>query len=228
MPLPFVSVCRAASTLAVGMWLSLGVGCAKGSVPCATTAACGEGTLCVAGRCREAKTSLAPQSAQRVLLEPLDAVVVTSSGRHELGSASVSFGKESWGEVVLLLRFPAPFRDTTQILSAHLVMDPPQGAVPGPMPVRLRIARVLEPWAPKDASWATLPRLSSVDDSFLASTWGHRSLRLDVTQQVRRWREHRADDQGLAVMASPQNEVGETYCLGLAGGNGPRLDVYLR
>jgi len=226
MTLPFLPVCRAASVIAVG--LSLGAGCAKGPVPCATTAACGEGTLCVAGRCRDAKVSPAPQSAQRVVLEPLDAVVVSSSGRHELSSAHVSFGKESWGEVVLLLRFPAPFRDTTQILSAHLVMDPSPGAIPGPGPVRLRLARVLEPWAPKDASWSTLPRLSSVDDSFLASSWGHRSLRLDVTEQVRRWREHRSDDQGLAVLASPQNEVGETYSLGLAGGRGPRLDVYLR
>ena len=205
-----------------------GIGCASQSRMCATSAACGKGKLCVAGLCRPAKQTPTRQSAQRVVLEPLSVAVVSSEEREEGQPATVPFGKQSLGELVLLLQFPAPFSDSTQILSAYVVMEPAPGSVAGPAPVELRLARILQPWTPKDASWASLPRLSSVESTFLASTWGHRPLRLDVTQQVRKWREHRRDDHGLAVLAAPQNAVGATYSLGLAGGNGPRLDVYLR
>lgn len=203
-------------------------GCASATQTCATTTACGEGKICVAGQCRDAKESPAPQSAQRVVLDPIDVAVVSSSGLRGLERADISFGRDSLGELVMLLRFPAPFTDTTQILSAHLVMAPATGSIAGPAPVKLRLARILEPWTPEETRWATLPRLSAIESTFLASTWGNRPLRLDVTPQVRRWREHRPEDHGLAVLASPQNHTGETYSLGLTGGHAPRLDVYLR
>lgn len=217
-----------AALAASGVLLAQGAGCAAQSRACATSAACVDGNVCVVGLCRPAKRAPTRQSAQRVVLEPSSVAIVTAAGAERAGPATVAFGKEELGELVLLLRFPVPFTDSTQILSAYVVMDPAPGAIPGPAPVELRIARILEPWSSHDATWATLPRLSSVESTFLASTWGARPLRLDVTQQVRRWREHRRGDHGLAVLAAPQNPVGAVYSLGLAGGNGPRLDVYLR
>ncbi len=162
------------------------------------------------------------------MLEPLAVDVVASQGPEPFDLATVPLGKEALGELVVLLQFPAPFSDSTQILSAHVVMSPAPGAIPGPAPVELRVSRILDPWTPEDSSWATLPSLSATEATFLASTWGGRVLRLDVTDQVRRWREHRHDDQGLAILASPQNEVGATYSLGFTGADGPKLDVYLR
>jgi len=205
-----------------------GAGCAGKPIPCVSSAACGPDTVCVAGRCREGKDAPVPASAQRLVLEPVAMAVVSSSGTHERNTSIVSFGKASWGDVVLLLRFAAPFGETTQILSAHVVLDRVPRFVPGPQPVRLQVARIVEPWSAAQASWATLPQLRVVNTTFWASTWGERPLRIDVTEQVQRWREHRRDEQGLAIVSSPQNEIGETYSLGLLQGRGPRLDVYLR
>jgi len=168
-----------------------------------------------------------PKSVQRVVIEPAE-VSVVSSRRADISPAYVSFGKNAWGNVVLLMSFQTPFSDTTQIIGAHLVMDPPPRSIAGPSAVSIKIARVLEPWSPHDVSWSTLPQLSSNSAAIWASSWGNRSLRIDVTEQVQRWREHRRDDHGLAVLASPQNEIGETYSLGTGDGRGPRLDVYLR
>ena len=205
-----------------------GTGCATTQPVCASTAACGKGKVCVAGNCRDEKKAPAPQSAQRVVLEPVAVSLVSSKDDDSRELAEVAFGKDSLGQLVLLMQFPVPFSDTTQILSAFLVMDPAPGAIAGPAPVELRTARVLSPWKQNEVGWASLPRLSSVESTSLASIWGGRVLRVDVTEQVRRWREHRRDDYGLAILAAPQNEAGATYSLGFAGGRGPRLDVYLR
>lgn len=219
---------RLAALLALGSGLTFVSGCAASNQACGSTAACGSGKMCVTGRCRDPKTVPAAQSAQRVVLEPTALAVVSSKDASSQDRADIPFGKSALGELVVLLQFPAPFTDTTNILSAYLIMDPAPGAIPGPAPVELRVARILAPWSTQDVDWATLPSLSSVESTFQASIWAGRTLRLDVTEQVRRWREHRRDDHGLAVLAAPQNDVGATYSLGLVGGNGPRLDVYLR
>lgn len=219
---------RLAALLALGSGLSFVTGCAASNQACGGTASCASGKLCVTGRCRDAKSVPAAQSAQRVVLEPIALAVVSSKDAENQERADIPFGKSALGELVLLLQFPAPFTDTTNILSAYLVMDPAPGTIAGPAPVELRVARILAPWSRQDVDWARLPSLSSVESTFQASIWAGRTLRLDVTEQVRRWREHRRDDHGLAVLAAPQNEVGATYSLGLVGGNGPRLDVYLR
>ncbi|MCL2822761.1 MAG: DNRLRE domain-containing protein [Polyangiaceae bacterium] len=202
-------------------------GCARQARVCATSAACGDGSVCFAGQCRKAKAGVVPLSSQRVVLEPID-VSVVSSRRSEINSSYVSFGKKGWGDVVVLMRFPAPFSDSTRVVSAHLVMDPPPGSTPGPSPVGIRIARVVDPWESGSVTWGTLPTLSSPSTMFWVSSWGGRSLRVDVTGQVRRWREQRGDDHGIALRSAAQNEIGETYSLGTGDGRGPRLDVYVR
>ena len=208
--------------------LILGPGCAASRAPCATSTGCAGKMQCVAGLCRAPKAVPAPSQAQRVVLEPTSLALVMSKQSDDVQSADIPFGKESAGQVVLLLAFPAPFSETAQIRSAFVVLDPMPGALPGPAPVELRLARIVSPWTPDEASWSTLPRMSGVEGTFLASTWGDRRLWIDVTEQVRRWRSHRSDDHGLAVVAAPQNPIGASYALGIAGGRGPRLDVYLR
>jgi hypothetical protein len=206
-----------------------GLGCAASSTPCATSTACGDKMPCVAGLCRPPKFVPAPSQSQRVVLEPTSVALVTSRQQDDgFQSADIPFGRESAGHVALLLSFPAPFGETSQIRSAFVVLDPMPGSLPGPAPVELRLARIVSPWTPQEAAWSTLPRMSGVEGTFLASTWGSRRLWIDVTEQVRRWRDHRSDDHGLAVIAAPQNPVGASYALGIAGGRGPRLDVYLR
>jgi hypothetical protein len=49
-----------------------------------------------------------------------------------------------------------------------------------------------------------------------------------VTSIVQRWARGRANDEGIALIASPEVPIGATYATGVSGARGPRLDVYLR
>jgi hypothetical protein len=180
------------------------------------------------GWCRPEKSTPVPATAQRVVLEPAAVAVVTSADDGQRAGGDVVFGREQAGEVALLMRFASPFRESTQIKAAYLVLDVSPSVPPGPAPVRLRLARIVAAWSAETVNWRRLPQLSAVQGTYWASGWAGRQLRLDVTEQVRRWREQRPDDQGLAVLAAPQNPFGASYALGTAGGRGPRLDVYLR
>jgi hypothetical protein len=90
------------------------------------------------------------------------------------------------------------------------------------------VARVLEPWSAADTSWGRLPRLSAFEGTAYTGIGPAKTLRIDVTTIVQRWALGRTTDQGLALTASSDAPLGPSYATGLAGGSGPRLDVYLR
>lgn len=206
----------------------LAASCASAPVPCATAGACGDGRLCVAGTCRP-KNEIPIETAGRKLeLVPDRWSVVTSKGSHPWTGPDVPLGREALGDVVLLLHFDSPLRESSRVVSAFLVLDPMPGLAPSTAPVPITLARILAPWSAQEATWSRLPELSGAEARLLASNWGGRTLYLDVTRQVWRWREQRSDDHGLALIAPPHDPVGASYSLGLAGGRGPRLHVYLR
>lgn len=169
-----------------------------------------------------------PVALRRLVLEPARVAVVTSRGAGSPNPTEIPFGRDSAGQVVLLLGFDAPFSPDTDVRSAYLVLEPVPDVTPSARPVSLSLARIVAPWSAGDCSWERLPKLSSIDSTWMASTWGQRPLRIDVTSAVRRWREHRSDDQGLAVLAAPQDAFGARYALGTGRGRGPTLDIYLR
>jgi hypothetical protein len=208
--------------------LTMTASCANARPPCATAGACGEGRLCVAGTCRPKNEIPIETTGRRVQLLPDRWTVVTSKGPHPWPGADVPLGREELGDVVLLLHFDSPLRESSRVVSAFLVLDPMPGLAPSTSPVPITIARITAPWTAQEASWSRLPELSGTEANLLASNWGGRALYLDVTKQVWRWREQRSDDHGLAVIAPPHDPVGASYSLGLAGGRGPRLEVYLR
>lgn len=194
---------------------------------CATSAVCGSDRLCVTGVCRP-KNEIPTEAAARMLeLLPDRWAVVTSQGEAPWTGADVPLGRSSLGQVLMLLHFDSPLREQSRIVSAFLVLDPMDGATPGPAPVPVGVSSILQPW---DAhpSWSRLPELSAPESTVMASTWGGRPLYVDVTRQVVRWRERRGDDHGLALVSSPHDPIGASYSLGVAGGRGPRLQVYLR
>ena len=107
-----------ASLFAVASALAFEAGCAASNQACGSTASCGDGKICMTGRCRPAKTVPAAQSAQRVVLEPTALAIVSSKDVDSQERADLPLGKNALGELVVLLQFPAPFTDTTNILSA--------------------------------------------------------------------------------------------------------------
>ncbi len=203
-------------------------GCGSVQRPCLQAGTCGQKHACVASECLRSNEALVPVALRRLVLAPSRAAVVTSRTSDAMNATQIPFGREADGQVILLLGFEAPFGPDTDIRSAFLVLEPVADATPSSAPVALSLARILSPWSARDVSWGRLPRLSAIEGTWKASTWGQRPLRIDVTDEVRRWREHRDDDQGLALMASPRDAFGATYALGTGRGRGPVLDIYLR
>jgi hypothetical protein len=212
------------------VWVAIGVGsgCGAAPAPCATTGVCGSDAVCVAGACRSPKVLLAEASTRKVVFRPSGLALVSSRGPEPWDRADVPFGSVAAGRVALLLRFAVSLRESSRVASAMLVLDPMPGAAPPDAPVQIEVARIGAPWDPAAASWARLPVLSPPESRALASSWGGRRLLVDVTPQVKRWLEHRGDDHGLALLAAPCDTRGASYSLGVAGGRGPLLEVYLR
>lgn len=221
---------RDRSPLVISMLIAAalaGCGASAHRPPCATSSVCGSDRLCVTGVCRPKNEIPTEAAARKLELLPDRWAVVTSQGEHPWSGADVPLGRASLGQVLVLLHFDSPLREQSRIVSAFLVLDPMDGATPGPSPVPVAISRIVQPWD-SQVSWSRLPELSAAESTVLASTWGGRSLLIDVTRQVIRWRERRSDDHGLALVAAPHDPIGSSYSLGVAGGRGPRLHVYLR
>lgn len=204
-----------------------GSGPVDGAV-CSGTGVCGSG-YCVVGRCRPADVLPSPIDARRVLLAPEDIAVLTSRGGDgETLPDSVALGQAAAGDLVLLLRFAATWRDDADVASAFLVLDPVEGAPPAAGTMTLEVARILDPWRSDAATWGRQPRLSIPEVAAVVRRRPAATLRVDVTRLVRDWAKRRRDDHGIAVLAPGSDPVGATYSLGAAFGEGPRLEVYVR
>ncbi len=205
-------------------------GCAsKQRRTCILAGSCGDKSACVEGVCSAATDTPVETKSRRLVLSPTQLAVVGSRTASPWQSAEIPFGRDDLGDVVLLLQFPKTIDTGTEVDAAWLVLDPVAGAMPCKAPVQLVLSRIVEPWTATTTTWARQPALELCNASIAASNWGQRSLRIDVTSQVRRWREHRSDDHGLAITASAQDPYGARYALGTGGdAAGPRLDLYLR
>jgi hypothetical protein len=197
---------------------------------CAGAGLCGTG-YCVAGRCRPVDALPSPVDAQRVLLSP-DDIAVVESGRDDEGSRglpeAVALGRASDGDVVVLLRFSATWRDDAEIASAFVVLEPIAGAPPAERAMTLEVARILEPWRSETATWGRQPRLAIPRAAAVVRRRPAMPLRIDVTTLVRDWAKRRKDDHGIAILAPGDDAVGAAYSMGVSQGAGPRLEVYLR
>jgi hypothetical protein len=153
-----------------------------------------------------------PLAAQRIVVAPIDVAVVSSGSR--------------WGEVVTLVRFPTPWGKQS-VAGAFLLIGAQDGAQPQSRPVRLTVARVLEPWSGPKVGWARLPRLSPPECTATVTGTTTDPLRLDVSEIVRRWAERGDDNQGIAVLACNPGPFSPNVASD-PGAFAPRLDVYLR
>jgi hypothetical protein len=204
------------------------LGCASRFPPCVGPDSCQRGMMCTAGRCLKTGTELVPLDAQRIVVAPQEmAVVARGTGDNAL-PGEIPLGGTARSSPIVLFRFPTPWGKRVRIARAFLMLYPAPGAVPESRPVLVSVARVLEPWSVTEASWGRLPRLSAFEGSAYSGIGPAKALRIDVTTIVQRWALGRSADQGLALTASSDAPFGPSYATGVAGGTGPRLDVYLR
>jgi hypothetical protein len=184
------------------------------------------------GRCRRPKDEpIAPSDARRLVLFPDETAVVAPSGPSGGGTElpeAIALGRASSGAATLLLHFEVPIVDKGEVTAAFLVLDPVEGAPPPGRPVDVEVARILEPWRADAVSWGRLPRLDVPERAGRVGGRMAGPARFDVTHVVREWARRRPEDHGLAVLADPADPFGASYSLGVSGGQGPRLEVYVR
>jgi len=186
---------------------------------------------CIVGRCRPADATPSPPDTTRVLLPAADVAILGSRGpgaSEEAPAEVIALGREAAGSVVVLLRFAATWRDEADVVSAFLLLDPLEGAPPSQSPVKVEIARILEPWTSSSASWGRQPRLALPELGAVIRARPPGPLRIDVTRMVREWPRRLRGDHGIALLASGNDPFGAMYSSGLTSGNGPRLEAYVR
>jgi hypothetical protein len=170
----------------------------------------------MAGRCRPADATPAAPDGVRILLPPRYLAILASRGR------------AAGGSLVVLLRFVASWRDDAEVVSAFLLLDPLSGAPPARSSTPIEIARILEPWSSETASWGRQPRLGLPEVSAIVVGRPIAPLRVDVTSIVRGWPKRARSEHGIALLAEGNDPFGAVYSTGIAGGAGPRLEVYVR
>jgi hypothetical protein len=212
--------------------LALGCGPAAGApgTPCDPVSACNSGMSCIVGRCRPTDAAPSPPDTTRVLL-PAAEIAILGSGTvapEEGAPEVIPFGREAAGSVVVLLRFAASWRDEADVVSAFVVLDPLEGAPPAQSPVRIEIARILEPWTSATATWGRQPRLTLPELGAIVRPHPPGPLRIEVTRIVRDWSRRSESDHGIALLASGSDPFGAMYTSGLTSGKRPRLEAYVR
>jgi hypothetical protein len=116
---------------------------------------------------------------------------------------------------LLLLRFDLTLPPQATVVEAYLVLERIDA---GTDDVFLHAARIVEPWNGASVSWALQPKLADIGPlvtvTHVLPTMRGR-VRLDVGELVSRWRERRADDFGVAVVAEapPSSAAGVAFAL---------------
>jgi hypothetical protein len=128
---------------------------------------------------------------------------------------------------VLLLRFAVGWPAAGRLQRAYLVLDPMPQCLHRPGPIRIDVAHVLEPWRSAELSPGRPPRLDTPRRAGEIAATPPRPLRLDLTEVVQEWQQHRGRYHGLALTASGENASTACYTTGASWGRGPRLEIYL-
>jgi hypothetical protein len=190
---------------------------------------CETGKSCVVGRCRAPEESPSPPDTRRIVLAPAGlAVIASNSSAGEPVPETIALGRAADGTVELLLRFAATWRDDADVVSAFVVLDPIEGAIPPASPARFEAARIVEPWQPEIVTWGRQPRLDLPKLAAVVRARPGTPVRIDVTPLVRAWSRRLPDDHGLALLVRGDDALGAACAMGVTGGAGPRLEAYVR
>jgi hypothetical protein len=154
--------------------------------------------------------------------------VIASKGGGAGQPEAFAFGRAANGTVELLMRFEAPWGEGGEVTSAFVVLEPLEGAPTAVLPARVDSAKILEPWSSQTVSWGRQPRLGPFEGAASVRPAGRLAARVDVTRIVKAWGKRANDDHGVALVADGDDAFGTVFTLGPTGGQGPRLEAYVR
>lgn len=141
---------------------------------------------------------------------------------------AIAIGRAGSGGTVLLLRFTSTWGDDADVTSAFVVLEPVEGAPLSRRAATVEVARILDPWDSATASVGRQPRLSLPEKAAVIRPREDAPARVDVTHLVRAWPKRLADDHGIALLIDGDDALGAAVSMGVTGGVGPRLEVYVR
>jgi len=180
------------------------------------------------GCARANRDSGAQLARERVVSSP-SSIAYVSSERAVAGlSGEIRFGGPL-GRSALYLKFPNEWRTKGPPRKAFLTLSPREGSASSDLPVTLEAWRVSADWQPQTLrQWSDKPSLAPPYARTRISASPARKLRIDVSELLRFAAQNPERDFGIAVIASGSDGPGVTFSTGLAGGQAPRLELYLR
>jgi hypothetical protein len=226
---PLVPASFAALALACG---ALGCGPSQARV-CRNNGACGEGEVCIVGKCTAAASSgPVASNTRRVVITPDAIAYVTSAGEGGPGArlAAISLGASVGASGRILVKFPKGDWSKDSVAKAYLVLDRAEGAAAGPGDVKLRAQKIVEPWSAKGeagVTWASPPGSVSIASAEArVAPRGTAPIRIDVTEFAVELAKKDGRPWGLRVEGDGDG-YGVPIATGFGAGIGPRLEVFL-
>lgn len=201
--------------------------CHRGPTPCVSASVCGDGLECLANRCVPSGGEPVSPKAIRAVLEPTRLAVVSAQIEPGALPTVVTFGSHARGATRLLLEF----RDSLQLReveAAFLLLDPASGVARGNEDVTVEAFRLADAWDDAALSWVRAPRRLLPSATGIARPSPPTPLRIDVTNIVRYLAAHPEAHRGLLLSAGAGAGAGVSFSTGIAGGQGPRLELYGR
>ncbi|HYQ00146.1 MAG TPA: hypothetical protein VER96_15830 [Polyangiaceae bacterium] len=192
--------------------IALVVGVASGSSSCA----------------RPNRDSNAALAQLRLVSTPIRIAFVSSDRQATGVSGEIRFGGPL-GRSALYLKFSNDWRTHGVPRQAFLTLSAREGSASSDSPVIVEAWRISADWQPPTLrSWSDKPNLAPPYARARVTASPPRELRLDVSELVRFAAENPERDFGMAVIASGSDGPGATFSTGLAEGQAPRLELYLR
>jgi hypothetical protein len=139
----------------------------------------------------------------------------------------VTFGSHARGATRLMLEFDASLQ-VRQVEAAFLLLEPAAGVSRGNLDVAVDAFRLSDPWDDAALSWVRGPKRLLPSASGIARPSPPTPLRIDVTNIVRYLVKHPEAHRGILLVAAGGDDAGVSFSTGIAGGRGPRLEVYGR
>jgi hypothetical protein len=190
---------------------------------------CPEGSECLANRCTLLGADPVASDTRRIVATPQAIAVVSADqpGPNVELPPAITFGGRA-GAAALYLDFAPEWLGARSLESAFLILEPMPGTHRGASDVEVHAWRVTGAWQASELSWLAQPRRAPPSAIGIARAAPPMPLRVDVTSIVRYFAQHPRSDRGIVLKAGGSGALGASFATGAAGGNAPRLELYVR
>jgi len=186
-------------------------------------------SLLCASACARASDEAATRLARVRLVSAPSSIAYLSSERAASGlSGEIRFGGPL-GRSALFLKFPGDWRAHGVPRRAFLTLSAREGSASSATPVTLEVWRLASDWQPRTLQhWSDKPSLAPPYARIQITASPAQDTRIDISEIVHFAAENPEREFGLAVIANGSDGPAKSFSSGLAGGQAPRLELYLR